>query len=123
LILDEFDKSLQLGFHEQMSFIIGKLTKLNKRVLVSATSDIEIPRYTRVVNPTILDFIPENEEETNLSTKLVVSKERIRLKLYSYLFFEIAVGNRFCNHRDAAERISDTKRKEFILLSWWNGSR
>jgi superfamily II DNA/RNA helicase len=59
LILDEFDKSL-LGFHEQMSFIIGKLTKLNKRVLVSATSDIEIPRYTRVVNPTILDFIPEN---------------------------------------------------------------
>jgi superfamily II DNA/RNA helicase len=63
LILDEFDKSLQLGFHEQMSFIIGKLTKLNKRVLVSATSDIEIPRYTRVVNPTILDFIPENVEK------------------------------------------------------------
>jgi hypothetical protein len=39
-----------------MSFIgINK----NKCVLVSATSDIEIPRYTRVVNPTILDFIPE----------------------------------------------------------------
>src|SRR5690349_14390928 len=37
LILDEFDKSLQLGFHEQMSFIIGKLAKVNKRVLVSAT--------------------------------------------------------------------------------------
>jgi hypothetical protein len=59
-----------LGFHEQMSFIIGKLTKLNKRVLVSATSDIEIPRYTRVVNPTILDFIPENVR--NLSMKMVV---------------------------------------------------
>jgi superfamily II DNA/RNA helicase len=70
LILDEFDKSLQLGFHEQMSFIIGKLSKLNKRVLVSATSDIEIPKYTRVVNPTILDFIPNQEEVTNLSTKI-----------------------------------------------------
>jgi hypothetical protein len=79
-----------------MSFIIGKLTKLNKRVLVSATSDIEIPRYTRVVNPTILDFIPENEEETNLSTKLVVSKEKDKIEtLFTYLFFEIAVGNRF----------------------------
>jgi ATP-dependent RNA helicase DeaD len=43
LILDEFDKSLQLGFHEQMSFIISKLPNLNKRILVSATSDIEIP--------------------------------------------------------------------------------
>jgi superfamily II DNA/RNA helicase len=70
LILDEFDKSL-LGFHEQMSFIIGKLTKLNKRVLVSATSDIEIPRYTRVVNPTILDFIPENSRNES-SMKMVV---------------------------------------------------
>jgi hypothetical protein len=53
-----------------MSFIIGKLTKLNKRVLVSATSDIEIPKYTRVVNPTVLDFIPETQEENNLSMKL-----------------------------------------------------
>jgi superfamily II DNA/RNA helicase len=74
LILDEFDKSLQLGFHEQMSFIIGKLTKLNKRVLVSATSDIEIPKYTRVINPTILDYILAEEERSNLSMKLVVSK-------------------------------------------------
>ena len=31
LILDEFDKSLQLGFHEEMSFIISKLSKLNKK--------------------------------------------------------------------------------------------
>jgi hypothetical protein len=47
-------------------------------VLVS-TSDIEIPRYTRVVNPTILDFIPENEEETNLSMRMVVSKEKDKI--------------------------------------------
>ena len=47
LVLDEFDKSLQLGFHEQMKFIISKLTKLNKRVLVSATSDIEIQKYRK----------------------------------------------------------------------------
>ena len=88
LILDEFDKSLQLGFHEQMSFIIGKLSKLNKRVLVSATSDVEIPRYTRVVNPTILDFIPEEEEKANLSMKMVVSKSKDKLEI---TFF--TVGN------------------------------
>jgi superfamily II DNA/RNA helicase len=34
LVLDEFDKSLQLGFHEEMSFIINKLTKVNKRIWV-----------------------------------------------------------------------------------------
>src|SRR5436190_13932474 len=69
MILDEFDKSLQLGFHEQMSFIIGKLSKINKRVLVSATSDIEIPKYTRVINPNVLDFIPTEVENTNLDMR------------------------------------------------------
>jgi hypothetical protein len=40
----------------------SRLNKLNKRVLVSATSDIENSKYTRVLNPTVLDFIPEEEE-------------------------------------------------------------
>jgi superfamily II DNA/RNA helicase len=53
LILDEFDKSLQLGFHEQMSFIIGKLTKLNKRVLVSAT---QISRFRDTLSGQSDDF-------------------------------------------------------------------
>ncbi len=123
LILDEFDKSLQLGFHEQMSFIIGKLSKVNKRVLVSATSDIEIPKYTRVVNPTVLDFIPESEEESNLSTKLVVSKEKDKLnslfQLICSLQSESAIV--FCNHRDAAERISDTLNEKGIYSTYYHG--
>ena len=124
LILDEFDKSLQLGFHEQMSFIIGKLSKLNKRVLVSATSDIEIPKYTRVVNPTILDFIPNQEEEqSNLAMKMVVSKEKDKLgslfNLLCSLKSESAIV--FCNHRDAAERISDTLNEKGIYSTYYHG--
>ncbi|MEY3531297.1 MAG: hypothetical protein RLY68_299, partial [Actinomycetota bacterium] len=94
------DKSLQLGFHEQMSFIIGKLTKLNKRVLVSATSDIEIPKYTRVVNPTVLDFIPETQEENNLSLKLVVSKEKDKINTLFQLICSLKsqAAIIFCNH-------------------------
>lgn len=123
LILDEFDKSLQLGFHEQMSFIIGKLTKLNKRVLVSATSDIEIPRYTRVVNPTILDFIPENEAETNLSMKMVVSKGKDKIGSLFNLICSLKSQSAivFCNHRDAAERISDSLNEKGIYATYYHG--
>lgn len=123
LILDEFDKSLQLGFHEQMSFIIGKLSKVNKRVLVSATSDIEIPKYTRVVNPTILDFIPETEEESNLSTKLVLSKEKDKLNTLFQLICSLKSESAivFCNHRDAAERISDTLNEKGIYSTYYHG--
>jgi ATP-dependent RNA helicase DeaD len=124
LILDEFDKSLQLGFHEQMSFIIGKLSKLNKRVLVSATSDIEIPKYTRVVNPTILDFIPaEEEQESNLITKMVVSKEKDKLGSLFNLICSLKSQQAivFCNHRDAAERISDTLNEKGIYSTYYHG--
>ncbi|WP_395075635.1 DEAD/DEAH box helicase [Flavobacterium sp.] len=123
LILDEFDKSLQLGFHEQMSFIINRLPKLNKRVLVSATSDIEIPKYTRVTNPIILDFIPTEEENSNLSMKMVVSKEKDKIgslfNLICSLKSESAII--FCNHRDAAERISDTLCEKGIYATYYHG--
>lgn len=124
LILDEFDKSLQLGFHEQMSFIIGKLSKLNKRILVSATSDIEIPKYTRVVNPTILDFIPTEEEQvSNLSTRMIISKSKDKLESLFNLICSLKSQSAivFCNHRDAAERISDTLNEKGIYATYYHG--
>ena len=123
LVLDEFDKSLQLGFHEQMSFIISKLNKLNKRVLVSATSDIEIPKYTHVVNPTVLDFIPSEETNSNLSLKMVVSKEKDKINSLFNLICSLKSESAiiFCNHRDAAERISDTLNEKGIYSTYYHG--
>lgn len=123
LILDEFDKSLQLGFHEEMSFIINKLTKLNKRILVSATSDVEIPKYTRVIHPTILDFIPEEEEKNNLALKMVVSKEKDKINSLFHLICSLNSESAliFCNHRDAAERISDTLNEKGIYATYYHG--
>lgn len=123
LVLDEFDKSLQLGFHEEMSFIINRLPRLNKRVLVSATSDIEIPKYTRVVNPTVLDFIPRDEEKTNLSMKMVVSKEKDKINSLFHLICSLNSESAliFCNHRDAAERISDSLNEKGIYATYYHG--
>ena len=123
LVLDEFDKSLQLGFHEEMSFIISKLTKLNKRILVSATSDIEIPKYTRVIHPTILDFIPEEAENQMLSTVMVVSKEKDKINSLFHLICSLKSESAliFCNHRDAAERISDTLNEKGIYATYYHG--
>jgi ATP-dependent RNA helicase DeaD len=123
LILDEFDKSLQLGFHEQMSFIISRLPKLNKRILVSATSGIEIPKYTRVVNPTVLDFIPSEEEKVNLTMKMVVSKEKDKIGSLFNLICSLKSQSAliFCNHRDAAERISDSLNEKGIYATYYHG--
>lgn len=123
LILDEFDKSLQLGFHDEMAFIISKLTKVNKRVLVSATASIAIPGYTGVVSPTVLDFIPEEEEKSPLSLRMVVSKEKDKMstlfQLLCSLHSEAALI--FCNHREAAERISLLLNERKIVTTYYHG--
>ena len=123
LILDVFDKSLQLGYHEEMSYIIGKLGKLNKRVLVSATSGVEIPKYTRVVNPVVLDFIEEKVSNTNLDVKIVVSKSKDKIdtlfQIICSLNSEAAII--FCNHRSAVERISDMLLSKGIISTFYHG--
>ena len=123
LILDEFDKSLQLGFHEQMSFIINKLNKLNKRILVSATSNIEIPKYTRVTNPTVLDFIEKEIQSSNLTTKLIISKEKDKINTLFNLICSLKSESAivFCNHRDAAERICDALTERGIYATYYHG--
>jgi superfamily II DNA/RNA helicase len=123
LVLDEFDKSLQLGFHEQMSFIISRLNTVNKRILVSATSSIEIPKYTRVSNPFVLDFLTDETQNTNLNTKIVLSADKDKLQTLFQLLCTIGTESAivFCNHRDAAERISDTLNEKGIFSTYYHG--
>lgn len=123
LILDEFDKSLEMGFQEQMSFIIGGLSNLTKRVLVSATSGIEIPGFVGMTSPKILNFIPENEEKTALEMKVVISEEKDKV----YTLFDLICSLNsesaliFCNHREAAERTSDFLNHEGIFATFYHG--
>ena len=56
LVLDEFDKSLTMGFEEEMAFILSYLTALEKRILVSATAQLEIPKFAGVQRIETLEF-------------------------------------------------------------------
>ena len=58
LVLDEFDKSLELGFLEEMQFILQSLPVLQKRLLTSATFAVEIPAFVKMQQPVTLDFLP-----------------------------------------------------------------
>jgi len=122
IVLDEFDKSLSLGFEEEMSFIIGKLPKLNKRILVSATAAVSIPAFTGVSNPAILDFVSE-EAISKLEMKIVISDEKDKLNTLSQLISYIGAESTliFCNHREAVERISNHLGERAIDNAFFHG--
>ena len=122
LVLDEFDKSLALGFEEEMSFIISKLHRVQKRVLVSATAAMAIPEFTGVQNPVILDFISDNRG-SGLSLKTVISDEKDKVNTLLQLLCHIGAESTliFCNHREAAERAAKHLTQHGIDNAFFHG--
>ena len=122
LVLDEFDKSLQLGFQDEMNTIISQLPNLQKRVLLSATSDVEIPDFVKMESPVTLDYIEEEKSES-LSIKLVLSPEKDKIESLFHLICSLNSEPAliFCNHREVTERISDLLNKKGIQTGYYHG--
>lgn len=108
LILDEFDKSLELGFTDEMKEILSHLPAVRRRVLTSATSAVQIPEFTRITSPLRLSFLKETKESKGLTLRVVKSPERDKLETLYKLLGELRGGSAlvFCNFRDAVERVS-----------------
>jgi superfamily II DNA/RNA helicase len=109
LILDEFDKSLEFGFKEEMSFIISQLKKLKRRILTSATNMEEIPAFTGIKNPVKLDFLSGRSPVTaGIKVKYIQADDADKLKILFALICKLQNKPAlvFCNHREAVERIS-----------------
>ena len=125
LILDEFDKSLELGFHEEMSFIIKSLTGLKKRILTSATPAVDIPAFIGLTSPVHLNFLDDtNKPEYKLTIQSLVSDGKDKLDTLFKLI--CLLGNRsmiiFCNHREAVERTSISLAQKGIVNVFYHGA-
>lgn len=122
LVLDEFDKSLQLGFQTEMSTIIEQLPRLEKRVLLSATSDVEIPDFVNMQSPVVLDYIGE-EQNDSLAIKLVLSPDKDKVETLFKLIcsFNSEPALIFCNHREVTERISELLNQKGIQTGYYHG--
>lgn len=114
LVLDEFDKSLEIGFEVEMTEIIDELISVNKRILTSATQGIEIPPFLGFGIPTIIDYLEEGVSQ--LAVQLVISPSKDKLETLVDLLCNI--GNQpgiiFCNFKDSIERVSEFLTKHNI---------
>jgi superfamily II DNA/RNA helicase len=109
LILDEFDKALEFGFQEDMSYIIRQLPSIKKRMLTSATQMDAIPSFTGIYKPIKIDYLTNAASAPDLKQKVVISEPADRLDALFALVCKISDKPTlvFCNHREAVERISD----------------
>lgn len=107
LILDEFDKSLEVGFEEDMKFIIENLTAVTKKILTSATQKVKIPSFVVLKNPKRLSYL--GEKTPNLKITTVVSQTQDKLASLERLLGYIGEGSGiiFCNLKDSIQNVSD----------------
>jgi superfamily II DNA/RNA helicase len=125
LILDEFDKSLELGFQEEMSFIIGSLPSIKKRYLTSATTAEEIPAFIGLKNPVILNFFTsEGDDGTRLAIRKVISHDKDKLETLFRLICHLGARPTivFCNHRESVERTSAYLTEKGINNQFYHGA-
>jgi len=107
LVLDEFDKSLEIGFEKEMNEILASLPNIEKRVLTSATQDIEIPRFVGLENEIVIDYL--DSKISNLEIKKILSPDKNKLQTLVDVLHHI--GNKpgiiFCNFKDSIQYVSD----------------
>ncbi|AUS06744.1 DEAD/DEAH box helicase [Pseudotamlana carrageenivorans] len=122
LILDEFDKSLEDGFEEEMKAIIGQLPSINKRILTSATQGVKIPGFVRFDKPITVNYL-NTKKTSQLAIKTVVSPKAN--KLGTLLELVAHIGNKpgiiFCNLRNSISEVSAFLKRNKISHACFSG--
>ena len=121
IILDEFDKSLEVGFEYEMRGIINELPSINKRILTSATQGVEIPDFVRLDSPKTINYL--GKSVSKLKVKTVISPAKNKLNTLLHLLNHIGnhQGIIFCNLKDSIQKVSSFLESKNMSHGCFNG--
>lgn len=125
LILDEFDKSLELGFQDEMEKIARRMPNLSRKILTSATAIDRYPDFIRLKEYETVDFSSQNKElKSRLTILKVTSTEKDKLSTLLLLLSNIKENDPcivFVNHRESVDRIYDFLLSKGIPVGVYHG--
>ena len=130
LVVDEFDKCLELGFLEEMENVVRRLPRVQQCVLTSATDAEEIPAFIGVFEKvqgsvaTRLDFL-ENSEELHRRQKfhIVPSPRKDKLETLARLLSvqQDGLAMVFVLHRESADRVGKYLQEKGFCAEVYHG--
>jgi superfamily II DNA/RNA helicase len=107
LVLDEFDKSLEIGFESEMKEILTLLPRVQKRILTSATQEVEIPKFVGMKNPVVIDYLEGATSQLKVKTILASSQDKLTTLAELLCHLGNQPGIVFCNFKDTIQEVSD----------------
>ena len=113
-----------MGFRDEMEAIVRKLPALRRRILLSATEAVEIPRFVQMGRTLKLDYLIADEQvPERVGVFTVESPEKDKLQTLKTLL--LAFGSQssivFLNYRESVERTADYPRGEGFYVSSFHG--
>ena len=125
LVIDEFDKCLEMGFHNEMSRLFKSLPGVRRRILLSATDADQIPEFVKIANVIRLDYINrENEVKQRITFYVVNSPIKDKLETLNRMLCSFGAQSSivFLNYRESVERVSGyLSAKGFIVAAFHGG--
>lgn len=128
LVLDEFDKSLELGFESEMKKITARLKNVSRTILTSATDIDVLPAFLNLENPLRLDYTGRNAVRSRLRVHRVDSDGRDKLDTLLTLLRNVCEEPHpersiiFVNHRESAERVAAFLRRKGVDAVLYHGA-
>lgn len=124
VVIDEFDKCLELGFQKEMSALFQKLPSVKRRILLSATDSEFIPSFVAMGRMEKVDFLKQDSDISDrLHSYIVKSESKDKLETLSKLLLSLGSGSTivFLNYRDAVERTADYLLNQGFSLTYFHG--
>ena len=126
LVIDEFDKSLELGFRQQMADILALLPSVRKRILLSATDSTEIPAFVGTDRVHRMDYLTDTDTDyaDRISQYLLRSPEKDKLQTLGHLLCSLGSTPSivFLNYREAVDRVYQFLHKAGFCVSAFHGA-
>ena len=125
VVIDEFDKCLEMGFQKEMAKLLGSLPGLRRRFLLSATEAEEIPDFVNMRGVTRVDFL-DHEEETSsrIAIHEVKSPQKDKLATLDQLLRSFGQQSSivFLNFRESVERTAEYLSQQGFTVSLFHGA-
>lgn len=124
LVIDEFDKFLEMGFQDEMGRLIASLPYLERHFLLSATEAEEIPRFVHMGRVETIDYrMDEEQVPERIRIYQVKSPQKDKLETLAQLLLSLGDESSivFLNYRDSVERTNEFLRSRGFATSAFHG--
>ena len=125
LIIDEFDKCLEMGFRDEMSKLVEALPNAASRFLLSATDAEEIPLFAGAADIKKLDFRGGGEQPA-VRTKFYTVTTTPDKRLESLASLLCSFGGEpaivFCNFRETVDEVQAFLKKNSMHSIAYHGA-